>query len=296
MPDTPEPSQTQIPLEHYDPLQVSLPAFDGPLDLLLHLVRKQQLDIAEVRLSEITEPYLAYVDKMRALNLDRASEFLAIAATLVWIKSRGLLPKEVVEEDEPDPETVEELLLLRLREYQRFKDAASGMLGRDMLGRDLYPRNPGQELEEPQEEATPVVGEVTLFGLLEAFREVLMRAAKDTDLHIIPERNRIEEKLDQVLRTLFAKKTMYFQDFFFPDYTRGEVVLTFISMLELVRLKALIIRQTETRGPIFCQATEAYLTGGDDYRTRILESMFGSSKKAPASQDPTSEDTAPLFA
>ncbi|MDH4246290.1 MAG: segregation/condensation protein A [Deltaproteobacteria bacterium] len=294
-PDSPDSPQTQIPLEHYDPLQVNLTVFDGPLDLLLHLVRKQQVDISEIRLAELTEPYLAYVDQMRAMNLDRASEFLSIAATLVWIKSRGLLPREAVEEDEPDPETVEELLLLRLREYQRFKDAASGLIGRDLLGRDLYPRNPAEEAEETQEAVVPVVGEVTLFGLLEAFREVLTRAAKNTDLNILPDRNRIEEKLDQVLRSLFARKSLFFTEFFIEDATRGEIILTFIAVLELVRLKAVVIRQSQACSPIYCQVTEDFLTGGDDYRARILESLFGVSKKAAAAAPAQGEAHPTLF-
>lgn len=105
-----------MPDSRYDPLQVSLPVFDGPLDLLLHLVRKQELDINELRLAELTEPYLAYVERMQELNLDQGGEFLAIAATLIWIKSRTLLPREAQSDDEPDPDTLEEMLLLRLQE------------------------------------------------------------------------------------------------------------------------------------------------------------------------------------
>src|SRR3974390_2719615 len=113
-----------VPEGSVDPLNVTLPYFDGPLGLLLHLVRQHKLDIAEVKLADLTEPYLAYVDKIQELNLDQAGEFLTIEATLVWLKSRRLLPPDQTDPEELDPETVEEMLLQRLQDYQRIKDAA----------------------------------------------------------------------------------------------------------------------------------------------------------------------------
>src|SRR3990172_2668023 len=126
-----EETTTWAPLAGYDPLRVNLEVFDGPLDLLLHLVRQRKLDIQALRLSEITEPYLAYVQKLQELDLDRAGEFLAIAATLIWIKSRELLPRELTDAEELDPESLEELLLRRLQEYQQIKTAAHDLQQRD---------------------------------------------------------------------------------------------------------------------------------------------------------------------
>jgi len=127
----------------FEPLQVNLPLFDGPLDLLLHLVQKQQLDINELRLSELTEPYLDYLERMQEFNLDQAGDFLTIASQLIWIKSKTLLPRDFSEEE--DPETVEELLVLRLQEYQKIKEAAHELASLDRLGRDIFPRRAPSE-------------------------------------------------------------------------------------------------------------------------------------------------------
>lgn len=260
----------------YDPLQVSITSFEGPLDLLLHLVRKQQVDIREVRLAEVTEPYLAYVERMQALNLDQGGEFLALAATLVWLKSRTLLPPEPGEgdEDEPDPETVEELLLQRLQAYQRFKEAAVSLTERDMLGRDVFPRQaPPEEDEAPQPEAP--FADVSLFGLLEAFRGVLERSRAMAELHLLPERARIEEKIDEVLERLVERQALYFADFFATDADREEVVLTFIAVLELARLGAVHLAQAQALGPVWCRAGEDLLARPQTYREHVLDSMYG---------------------
>jgi segregation and condensation protein A len=264
----------------YDPLQVTLPLFDGPLDLLLHLVRKQELDIRELRLADLTEPYLRYVERMEELNLDQGGEFLSIAATLIWIKSRTLLPRAAQPEDEPDPETLEELLLLRLREYQRFKEAAGQLAGRDLLARDVFPRRPGAE-DEGQQPERASFEEVSLFGLLEAFRTALQRAAVVSELHILPERERIEDKVDALLRRLRSGTPLYLEDFFADDAERSEVILTFIALLELVRLKALRVTQVEPGGPIHCRPSEAFLAGGQDFRALVMAGLLGNAPPGP---------------
>lgn len=258
----------------FDPLQVSLPYFDGPLDLLLHLVRKQQLDIAEVRLADLTEPYLAYVERMQQLNLDQAGEFLAIAATLVWIKSKSLLPRDETSE-EPDPESVEELLLLRLREYQRIKESARELAARDLLGRDIFPRL-GLEDPEPGQPAGPVFQEVSLFSLLEAFRRVLENVEREPKgLHVVPERNRIEDKLAEMMAILGRRRQIHFHDLFLPDASRAEIILTFIALLELIRLKAVRVVQAGIGDTILCQTTETFDQAGSDWKKRVLDSLAG---------------------
>lgn len=259
--------------EGYDPFQVNLPIFDGPMDLLLHLVRKQQLDINELRLAELTEPYLEYLERIKEMNLDQAGEFLTIASTLVWIKSKTLLPREF-QDDEPDPETVEEMLLLRLREYQKIKEAAHELSHMDLLGKDTFPRLAPLDAPPPADD-DPVFEEVSLFALIEAFREVLEQSEKDTTLHVIPERERVEDKLREMLGKLANEKTIFFHDLISGVSGRGEIVLAFIAMLELVRVKAVSIVQDRQGGEIFCRATEAFTEGGMDWVSSIVGRLLG---------------------
>ena len=262
------------PVEGYDPLRVNLEQFDGPLDLLLHLVRQRKLDIQQLRLSEITEPYLAYVQQIQELDLDRAGEFLAIAATLIWIKSRELLPRELTDAEELDPESLEELLLRRLQEYQQIKTAAVDLQQQDMLGRDVFPRSAPPEAA-PEHEGGLVFEEVTLFGLLEAFRNVLARSETQDALHVVPERQRIEDRIRQLLDTLHTQHSVYFHELFDLSAAREEIILTFISVLELVRLKAIRIVQAAPQGDIFCEATEALQKEGAQLVTRVLHGLLG---------------------
>jgi segregation and condensation protein A len=268
----------------FDPLQVSLPYFDGPLDLLLHLVRKQQLDINEVRLADLTEPYLAYVERIQELNLDQAGEFLAIAATLVWIKSKSLLPRDETT-DELDPESVEELLLLRLQEYQRIKESARDLAGRDLLGRDVFPRLGKEEPDAPGESAGPIFQEVSLFNLLEAFRRVLEQVEPEPQgIHVVPERVRIEDKLSEMMAILGRRRQIHFHDLFLPDATRAEIVITFMALLELIRLKAIRVVQVGLADTILCQTTEVFDNADADWKKLVLNSITGADTKTPADQ------------
>jgi segregation and condensation protein A len=261
------------------PLRVSLPYFDGPLDLLLHLVRKQEMDISQVRLAELTEPYLAYLGRMQKLDLDIGGEFLVIAATLVWIKSRSLLPQPAAEE-EPDAASMEELLLLRLQEYQRIKDAAWQLGERDLLGRDVFPRRPPADAA-PQAPAEPKFEEVSLFALLEAFRTLLERTGKLSALHVIPERARIEDKIDELLLRLGRGPALYFHECFDGAADRGEVILVFLALLELVRLNALRIAQAARLGEIYVTVTEDFAARREAWRDRILAGLRGETPQGP---------------
>lgn len=260
--------------DRYDPLQVELPLFDGPLDLLLHLVRQRKLDINALKLSDLTEPYLSYIEQMAEIDLDRASEFLTIAAQLILIKSRTLLPKELAAEDEEDPETLEELLLLRLQQYQQIKEAASDIARRDMLGREIFPRQAPREPDSPGD-TDPVFEEVTLYGLIEAFREVLSRSEQQAALHVIPDKTRIEDRLHQLVETLAAGRSVYFHDLFPAGALRDEIILTFISILELVRMRAIRITQSRPQGDIYCVVTEEFEAGDGKWEHRVMRSLLG---------------------
>ena len=258
--------------EGYDPFQVSLPIFDGPLDLLLHLVRKQHLDINELRLAALTEPYLNYLEQMKDLNLDQAGEFLTLASTLVWIKSKNLLPREF-QEEEPEPESVEEMLLLRLQEYQKFKGAAHELTHLDLLGKDIFPRRAPQEAS-PTQDAEPDIEEVSLFALIEAFREVLQQAEKDDALYVIPERERVEDKLREMLDKLAREKSMFFHELISGASSRGGIVLAFIAMLELVRLKVIRMLQDKRGGDILVRVTEAFTDADADWISAVAGSLL----------------------
>ena len=257
----------------YDPFQVNLPMFDGPLDLLLHLVRKQQLDIKELRLAELTQPYLEYLERIKEMNLDQAGEFLSIASTLVWIKSKTLLPRQF-DEEEPDPETVEEMLLLRLQEYQKIKEAAHELTHLDTLGKDVFPRRAPSDAPAPSEDE-PVFEEVSLFALIEAFREVLERSESDSTLHLIPERERVEDKLREMLGRLTEEKSVYFHDLLSINSGRAEIILAFIAMLELVRLKAIRVVQAADGEGILCQVTEFFAESSAEVISAVIGSLLG---------------------
>jgi segregation and condensation protein A len=256
-------------------LHVRLPVFDGPLDLLLHLVRKHQLDIQQLRLAELTEPYLLHLERMKELNLDVAGEFLAIASTLVWIKSKSLLPRDAVE-DKPDASEMEALLIERLREYQRIKDAAVRLTGLDLLGRDLFPRQaPAMSSAETELPPRIEIGPVTLFDLIEAFRGVLERAQEPAPLDIVPARESIEDKVEHLLRRFEARATVAFADLFDGAAGRAEIVLVFLALLELVRLKAVRITQSRAGGEILCATTEAFIRPGAEWKTAVMAALLG---------------------
>lgn len=188
-----------------NPLEIKIPLFEGPLDLLLHLIRKKEVSIAEVRLSELTASYLEYLEQLQSINLDLAGEFLEIAAMLILIKSRSLLPKSPVEIEDFEEEDPEEILRRRLLEYQHYKDAAFELSSLDILGRDVFQRPENVELVADTEEADPEFEDVSVSALLEAFERVMKRMPKISRLVIEAETVRIEDRIEELIE-LFGKK------------------------------------------------------------------------------------------
>ena len=178
-----------------NPLEIRMSLFEGPLDLLLHLIRKKEVSIAEVRLSELTSSYLAYLNFMQSVNLGIAGEFLEIAATLILIKSRQLLPKPIVEAEELEEENPEEILRLRLLEYQCYKEAAFEIGSRDVLGRDIFARPETEEFISDEMETNPQFEEVSVFALMEAFQRVMERRPKITCHVVETESLKIEDHI-----------------------------------------------------------------------------------------------------
>jgi len=226
--------------------QVKLEMFEGPLDLLLHLIREHQLDILDIPIARITEEYLRYLTLMQELDLDVAGEFLLMAATLIHIKSKMLLPPEeaaegeVVEEEDPRAELVDRLL-----QYKKFKEAAQtlGLLEAEQML--LHQRGaPAIELE--------VEGplSVSLFELLRAFRDVLRRAEAPAALEITPEELNVGQRIVLLLDRLAAESPIEFTGLFAGATRRGEIIVTFLALLELLRRRLATARQAEPMGPI----------------------------------------------
>jgi len=230
---------------------VQLEIFEGPLDLLLHLIKKNEVNITDIPIATITEQYLATLELMQTLNLDMAGEFLVMAATLIHIKSRMLLPAG---EDEPDDEEEgvdpREELVRRLLEYQRFKEAASELGQRDLLTRDVFARSAAS----PETPAPAGFRELSVFELLTALRRVLERLPKDEFHEVTLEKITVREKMTLVLDRLHANVQVLFESLFAEARSRMEVIVTFLAMLELVKIRAIRIYQDEPQGAIVIEA------------------------------------------
>jgi len=222
--------------------KVRLEVFEGPLDLLLHMVKKNDLDIFNIPIAEITADYLNYIKLFRKLNLDFAGEFLVMASTLIHIKSRMLLPSiETVEEEEPeDPRAA---LAARLMEYEKFKEAASILKEREVFQKGIYGRLP----LIPQDEDYTI--EATLFDLLDAFQRVAFRVEKEVR-EIIQEDIKVEDRIQEILNLLENKRFINFETIFSGQRTKRLLIVTFLALLELIRLKMVFARQARLFGDI----------------------------------------------
>ncbi|MBI5826281.1 MAG: segregation/condensation protein A [Deltaproteobacteria bacterium] len=223
---------------------IKLDIFEGPLDLLLHLIKKNEVDIYDIPISAITEQYLGYIEMMKEMNLEFAGEFLVMAATLVHIKSKMLLPvdEEAVPEEEEGGDPREELMR-RLLEYQRYKEAARDLNDRLVLGRDVFPRGEQEPVEGLEEGAGFM--DVSVFDLMEALKEVLSRAPKERKIDLTAERFKIADKINHIMDILNASGSAAFLSLFPPGATRAEVVVTFLAVLELARLSMIRAHQTD---------------------------------------------------
>jgi segregation and condensation protein A len=220
------------------------------LDLLLHLIKKNEVSITDIPIATITEQYLATLELMQNLSLDVAGEFLVMAATLIHIKSRMLLPAgddEAVEDEGVDPH---EELVRRLLEYQRYKEAAAELEQRDLLTRDVFVRS-----ATPTEEAGPRgFREVSVFDLVGALKRVIDRLPKDTVHEVALDKITVREKMTLLLETLRVHGSVFFESLFAEAKSRVEVVATFLAMLELVKVRAIRVFQEEMAGPIMIEA------------------------------------------
>jgi segregation and condensation protein A len=244
--------------------RVALPSFEGPLDLLLHLIKEHKLDIFDIPLALITEKYVEHLSKMREINLDIAGEFLVMASTLAHMKSRLLLPRQDVPldtelEDVADPR---EELVRRLLEYQKYKAAAEQLGKQDILDREVFTRKVAAEAVPIPDDEVGVV-EISIYKLIEALDRVLKDAAPELQHEVVRERVSVSEAIHLLADKLRAEGTVHFFALFEGRRQRAQIVVTFLALLEMCKLKLIRVYQDEAgeivitpKGQALSQLTE----------------------------------------
>ena len=245
---------TDIPKDLYIPpeaLEVFLEAFEGPLDLLLYMIKRQNIDILDINVAEITDQYIAYVELMEASQFELAAEYLVMAAMLAEIKSRILLPRSSEEEeDEEDPRA---LLILRLQEYERYREVAEHVDELPRMYRDIFQGS----AQPPELERTMPKPEVELEEILMAFAEVLRRADLNESHHIQRQNLSTRERMSQILLRVSAEHFTPLMSLLMKDEGRQGVVVTFLAIMELIKESLVELSQTEDFGPIHIKARSA---------------------------------------
>ena len=242
---------TALPKDLYippDALEIILEAFEGPLDLLLYLIRRQNLDILEIDVAEITKQYMGYIDLMSTIQLELASEYLVMAAMLAEIKSRILLPRQVAEDDDEGDPRAE--LIRRLQDYERFKMAAEDIDEMPRMGRDIYQAS----AESPDKKNEKQYSEVQMQELLMALSDVMKRVEMFESHHIQLEKLSTRERMSQILENIRDKQFVPFATLFKKSEGRLGVVVTFLAIMELIRESLVEIVQNESFGPIHIKA------------------------------------------
>ncbi|HEX3594906.1 MAG TPA: segregation/condensation protein A [Polyangiaceae bacterium] len=231
--------------------RVALPTFEGPLDLLLHLIQKHELDILDIPIGFVTEKYVEYILMMEQVNIDIASEYLVMAATLAHIKSKMLLPTPPADQDEAEEEQEDPRaeLVRRLLEYQKYRLAAEQLGGRSVLGRDVFVRGTGETVDE----GPAPLASLSLFKLMDAFESILKRVQQHEGHQIDFERISITDRINQLSDILRERPSLAFDQLFSTDHTRADVIVTFLALLEMTRLKMTRITQESAYAPIYIE-------------------------------------------
>jgi segregation and condensation protein A len=229
--------------------EVRLEIFQGPLDLLLHLIRKNEVDIFDIPIATIADQYLEYLDMMKALNINVAGDFLVMASTLLHIKSRLLLPH--LEEDEEEDPRVE--ITRPLLEYLRLKEMAGELLERELLDRDVFARRLSPEYTVQLESDEPLL-DVNLFQLMDAFKRILDERLPGVPLRVEFEKWSLKDKTTYILERLKNEGSIYFRDLFTEDKTISEFIVTFLALLELVHVGMIRVFQPDPEKDIRLKA------------------------------------------
>jgi segregation and condensation protein A len=238
--------------------KVQLEVFEGPLDLLLYLVKKDEVDIYDISIERITTQYLAYLEAFEVLQIEVAGEFLVMAANLLYIKSRTLLPKDQqmpedeVEEDDPRWELIRQLI-----EYRKFKEAAAHLRDQEELQSALFPRAVSLDpAHAPVIDENMMIGDVGIFDLINAFQRALKRLpAEEKQGEIHEETFTVTDRINHLMRMVDRGVSMKFEELFSEASTRSELIVTFLAILELIRMKQFQVRQEEQFGEIWLDRT-----------------------------------------
>jgi segregation and condensation protein A len=236
------------------PYQVRIENFEGPLDLLLHLIRKNEINIYDIPIAMIAQQYLGYLEAMKDLNLTVAGEFLVMAATLLQIKSKMLLPVEETAEDDEDGPDPREELVRRLLEYKAFKEAARQLDTQERMWRDIYSR-PAMSSDAEATSDETILDNIGLFDLVDALQGILNRNPGKKLLEIIPDNLTVRDRMNVILEALEGQESVGFEALFEASCHRLVIIVTFLALLELIRLRTVRVYQAENFGPILVSRT-----------------------------------------
>jgi segregation and condensation protein A len=222
--------------------KIKLEIFEGPLDLLLYLVKKDHLNIYDIPIATVTQQYLEYLNLMQLLDLNIAGEFLVMAATLMQIKSKMLLPAEETQEGETEEEDPRAELVRRLLEYEKFKEIAQDLRQREADQREVFKRTIPEKDKEVSFDSD-VYFEASIFDLINAFSRALEDVSKDLFYEVIKDEFTIEEKIHEILHLLLVTESVFLSELFTKAKNKLEIIVTFLAILELIRLKEIIAKQ-----------------------------------------------------
>lgn len=229
--------------------KIKLPVFEGPLDLLLYLIKKEEINIYDIPIAKITDQYLEYLEVMKAIELNIAGEFLLMAATLMHIKSKMLLPKDEKTEDELIEEDPRAELVKRLLEYKKFKEAAGDLAGMEKDRKGIYSRA-DSDGEDSSYASADDGFEANIFDLITAFAKIVKNVSKEEFLQVIQDEFTVSQKIHDLFHILVERPVIYFGELFKKIKTRLEAITLFLALLELIRLNEVIVKQEEAFGEI----------------------------------------------
>jgi segregation and condensation protein A len=242
-------------------LEIKLDVFEGPLDLLLHLIYRNEVSITDIPIALITEQYLETVELMKSLNLDVAGEYLVMAAYLTHVKSQMLLPAGGDTETEEEIEDPRDELVAHLLEYKRYKEAALGLAGLPLLDREIFAREDAWDQNDAAKSAQPL--DVGLPALIAAFRELIERTARRDLLEIEPDRLSVKDKISEIMERLREREWITFGSLFDLDASRPNLLTTFLALLEIVRLQVVRVYQDRPFGTILISRRVAEEAGAN---------------------------------
>lgn len=224
--------------------KIKLELFEGPLDLLLYLVKKDHLNIYDIPIARVTEQYLQYINLMQLLDLNIAGEFLVMAATLMQIKSKMLLPAEEGQEESKDQEDPREELVKRLLEYEKFKEIAENLRQKESDQREVYKR-PKVEIDTKEEKGKDVYFEASIFDLINAFSKALKDVPKEVFYEVVKDQFTVEQATHEILHLLLVRSQVKLSELFSKAKNKMDIIVTFLAVLELIRVKEIIARQNQ---------------------------------------------------